>query len=175
MTLLKPKAIALLLTLCGLTQIAAALPEDRDKPIYGNADQTQIEANSGKTVMTQNVVIRQGLLSIYADKVTIERNNDTGQFSYMLAQGNPVKFTDAPSVASEIVEVQGQVIEFFPDQDLIITIGNAQIQMNGNSAKGERIRYNTVTGLMTIESEKTVNENSSGAQAEFVLQPGTGE
>jgi lipopolysaccharide export system protein LptA len=152
---------------------AAALPEDRDKKIIGKAHTTQIDANTGKTVFKEDVVIRQGFLSIFADEVTIDQNSTTEEIEYMLATGDPVKFIDTPSSNGKQIEVKGRTIEFFPLKNLIITLGQAEIQMDGNSAKGERIQYNTVTGVITIESEKTVNSTSNGEQAEFILQPGT--
>lgn len=167
------KTLCSLLLLVTSATFAMALPEDRDKPIYGSADQTEIEANSGKTVLIDNVVIRQGLLSIFAQRMTLERNPESGQFQTIFAQGEPVKFIDSPNNADETVEVTGQTIEFYPEQNLIITSGKAQILMNGNSARGERIRYDTVTGIMTIESEKRVNDDQTGAQAQFILQPGS--
>jgi lipopolysaccharide export system protein LptA len=172
MTRLKYLSVAALCTYL-LCSYATALPEDRDKRIVGKAHKTQIDANTGKTVFKEDVVIRQGLLSIFADEVTIEQNSTTEEIEYMLATGDPVKFIDTPSSNGKIIEVKGRTIEFFPLQNVIITLGQAEIEMEGNSARGERIHYNTVTGVITIESEKTVNSATSGEQAEFILQPGT--
>jgi lipopolysaccharide export system protein LptA len=165
--------IAITLTTYFFCSYATALPEDRDKKIVGKAHTTQIDANTGRSIFKEDVVIRQGLLSIFADEVTIDQNAETEVIEYMLAKGSPVRFIDTPSTNGKVVEVTGKTIEFFPLENLIITLGDAVIDMDGNTARGERIQYNTVTGVITIESEKTVNDTSDGKQAEFILQPGT--
>jgi len=155
-----------------LPGLALSLPDDRDKPITGKAEKTTIDANSGKTILTGNVVIRHGLLTIFADQVTIENEETTNKTKYIVATGNPVQFTDTPTLDKPPVEVTGQQIEFFVLDDLIITLGNARIVNGGNEALGERIQYNTVTGLMTIEGECALNNSDNCQQAEFILQPG---
>ena len=148
------------------------LPEDRDKPITGKAEKTTIDANTGKTILTGNVVIRQGMLTIYANQVTIENDEATNKTKYILATGNPVQFTDTPQLEKPQVEVTGQQIEFFVMDNLIITFDNAKIRNGGNEATGERIQYDTVTGLMTIEGECALIQTDNCEQAEFTLQPG---
>lgn len=161
----------MLVSLCAAS-LALALPEDRNKPINGKADSNTIDANSGKTVLVGQVVITQGALIIYADKVTIETDEISNQLSYLLAEGNPVRFFDQPVANGDTVAVQGLRVEFFPNENKIITLGQAQITQIGNKAEGERIIYLTDTGVMTIDSERTLTGRASGKQAELLIQPG---
>lgn len=168
------KATKLFFILLGLSiSCVWALPEDREKEITGQADRQTFAANSGTTVLTGNVIIRQGALTIYADKVTIETDETTDELRYMLAEGAPVRFIDTPSADDGEVTVTGATIEFFPLENTIITLGDAKILQTGNQAQGERIEYDTVTGVMTIESRRLLTGNDSDAQAEFILQPGS--
>lgn len=164
----------LIIVLCCLSfSLAWALPEDREKEITGQADRQTFAANSGTTVLIGNVIIRQGALTIYADKVTIETDETTDELSYMLAEGTPVRFIDTPSADDGEVTVTGATIEFFPLKNTIITLGDAKILQTGNQAQGERIEYDTVTGIMIIESRRVLTGNDNDAQAEFILQPGS--
>lgn len=158
-----------------LASAVHALPEDRDKPITALADTNIIETVTGKSVLIGNVIIRQGVLKILADKVVIETDPETDDLTYIRADGAPAFFTDIPETDSDLVEVEGDVVEFFPLDNLIITLGNSKIIQAGNEARGERITYNTVTGSMQIDSARTVSGDDSADQAELILQPGTVE
>ena len=149
-----------------------ALPEDREKPITGVANKTTFDANAGKSIFTGNVRISQGLLTIYADEVVFERDEETGDLTYLLATGNPVRFIDTPSATEPPIEVRGSKIEFYQLENRIITTGSASLTQEDNQAVGERIEYNTVSGVMTIESAIVVNGDTDAEQATFVLQPG---
>jgi len=151
---------------------AWSTPSDRQKKITGTQKTATIDANSGKTVLIGNVIIRQGALIIYADKVSLETDKVTNELVYMLAEGQPVRFIDTPVENGYPVEAKGLQIEFLPLKNTIITTGQAQITQQGNQANGERIEYNTVTGLMTIESKRAITGNNDDNQAELIIQPG---
>ena len=155
--------------------LAQALPEDRELPISGKADRSWTNTISGENELTGNVVIRQGELSIQADKVVIHRDDDSGEIVYMLANGKPVVFTDLPAVDGEKIIVEGQHIEYFPNQDRIITEGNARLFQAENEARSARIEYNTKTGVMQIESKRSLDGGNTSEQAEFIIQPGVAE
>ncbi|MDX1342239.1 MAG: lipopolysaccharide transport periplasmic protein LptA [Reinekea sp.] len=164
--------LSMTLIASSLVSPAFAIPEDRDKPITGRANSTSIDANSGKTVLVGKVVIRQGLLTIQADKVTMQNDPKTNETQFLVAEGNPVIFTDTPTLDKPSVRVTGQQIEFLVSKDLVITNGDAQITSDNNQASGERIEYNLVTEFMVIEGECALSDNESCDQAEFILQPG---
>ena len=167
----KKTALLMLASLFAAT-LAWATPEDRNKIINGKANSNTIDANTGKSILLGKVVITQGALIIYADKVTIETEGEANRLSYLLAEGNPVRLYDQPVADGEMVEVKGLRIEFFPKDNKIVTVGEAQIIQVGNQADGERIIYQTDTGVMTIESEETVTGQPGGKRAELLIQPG---
>lgn len=167
------KVFGCLITMLCLSSVIEALPEDRDKPIRGKADSNQLNANTGVTVLTGNVVITQGMLEIYADKVTLEVDPVTNQLTYLIAEGAPATFFDQPSLEQSIVEVSGSNIEVYPLQNQVITTGEAQLTQDGNTASGEKIEYNTLSGLMTIISRRSLLGDPDEEQAELIIQPGT--
>lgn len=169
MTLLK---IAATIICIGVASNVIAVPEDRDKPITGVANKTTFDANAGISIFSGNVQINQGALTIYADEVVFERDDTTGELTYLLATGNPVRFVDTPNANEAPIEVRGEKIEFFQLENRIITTGTASLTQDSNQAVGERIEYNTVTGVMTIESAIVVNGDNDAEQATFTLQPG---
>jgi len=164
-------ALLMLASLCAAS-LAWATPEDRNKPITGNANSTTLDANSGKTILLGQVVITQGALVIYADKVTIETEGEENRLSYLLAEGNPVRLYDQLEAGGETMEVQGLRVEFFPNDNKVISLGKAKVIQVGNQADGERIVYQTDSGVMTIESEQTVTGQPGGKRAELLIQPG---
>lgn len=164
-----------LLLACSLTAAATlawALPEDRQLPITGQSDEKTFETATGLVTLSGNVFIRQGHLEIFADKTRLETNQETKQLKQLIATGAPARFVDLPNENGNTVEVSGLSIEFYPDQNLIITTGNAQISQNGNTVIGEQIEYNTVTGLMNIHSKRSVTGNPEDDQAELIIIPG---
>ncbi|MBU2864717.1 lipopolysaccharide transport periplasmic protein LptA [Reinekea forsetii] len=160
---------------CSLSCLAAtalALPADRELPITGQSDEKTFETATGLVTLTGNVFIRQGHLEIYAQQTSLETNQETKQLQQLIATGSPARFIDLPNEDGNSVEVSGNSIEFYPAKNLIITIGNAQISQNGNTVNGERIEYNTVTGLMNIQSQRALTGNPEDEQAELVIIPG---
>lgn len=152
-----------------------ALPEDRDLPITGRADTNTLDTNTGESVLTGNVEINQGELQILADVVTIITDPETNDLTYMKAVGEPAQFTDIPELGADEVEVTGDTVEYFPQQNLIVTLGNSQITQSGNQARGEKIEYNTLSGQMVIYSARALSGDDKANQAELLLQPGTVE
>lgn len=169
MTRLNTLTIALITALLAVQ--AAALPGDRDLAIRGKAHKTTLDGNSGETTLTGNVIITQGALSILADEVVFKRDPDTQRITYLIATGQPARFIDTPSAEQPPVEVRGSQIEYFPDDNIIITFGNAELQQSDNQASGERIEYDTESGDMTIESARLIRDDENAPQAEFTLQP----
>lgn len=162
---------AILLLSCIIAATAAAVPGDRERPIRGKAHRTTLDGNTGQTTLTGDVIITQGTLSIYADEVIFQRDPETRRINYLIAKGNPARFIDTPDAGQPPVEMQGARIEYFPDQSKIITLGQARLLQSSNEASGERIEYNTETGVMVIESARLVNDDEQAPQAEFILQP----
>ena len=171
MTRLKTLTLSILTGLLALQ--AAALPGDRDLAIRGKAHKTTLDGNSGQTTLTGSVVITQGALSIYADEVIFRRDPETQRITYLKATGQPARFIDTPTENQPPVEMRGTQIEYFPDDNTIITFGEAELQQNDNQASGERIEYNTESGVMVIESARLLRNDDSAPQAEFTLQPET--
>ncbi|TCS37625.1 lipopolysaccharide transport periplasmic protein LptA [Reinekea marinisedimentorum] len=167
--LVKPVVVAALLH----SSLTFALPEDRNLPITGKADTNTLDTNTGTSVLTGNVVINQGKLQILADQVTIITDPETNDLTYMKAIGKPAQFTDIPELDADEVEVTGDTVEYYPQQNLIVTLGNSQITQSGNEARGEKIEYDTLSGQMVIYSARALSGDNSQGQAELLLQPGT--
>ena len=149
-----------------------ALPEDREKRIESTADTTTIDLNTNKSVLTGHVVITQGMLTIYADRVELENDPVTNKLTYVYAIGNPVRMIDTPTLGKPPVHVNGHTIEYFPDKSLVITNGDAVITRASSEAHGERIEYNSLTGLMTIKAKRLLSGNPQDNQAELIIEPG---
>jgi lipopolysaccharide export system protein LptA len=152
--------------------VSFALPEDRQLPITGRSDEKTIQTATGLVTLSGNVFITQGNLEIFADLTTLETDQNSKQLEQLIANGTPARFIDLPTLTGNKVEVSGLKIEFYPNRDLIITTGKAEITQNGNIVHGERIEYNTVTGLMNIHSQRSVTGNPDDEQAELIIIPG---
>lgn len=162
----------LIVKLSLLSMVALALPSDRDLPIQGNADDTQVNTATGVVTLNGNAHVWQGNLQIYAETMIIETEQQTSQLTYLSAKGNPARYIDLPNADQDKIEVTGSHIEYFPEQNLIVTTGNARINQGGNQASGERIEYNADTGVMSIQSKRSVSGNEADDQAELIIQPG---
>lgn len=167
-------AVITLLMILSAT-VAWAAPEDRQKPITGRADSNIIDVNTGNSVLTGHVTIMQGSLTIQADTVSIQVDITSNRLTYMIATGLPVVLTDTPKENSGVITLTGRQIEFFPDENRVVSLGEATLGHDKNQAKGERIEYNLLTGTTQIDSDRTINSRPDGNQAVFIIQPGATE
>lgn len=169
----KTPSILIVLALGGLLAGGvAALPEDRDKPMDITADQGTYQGGTGKMHFEGNVYLKQGTLELWADTLDVIRNPETDEVEFLEAHGQPARYQELPEVGGELIRVNGLRIEYRPDQDIIITEGNGELEQDGNVIKAHFIQYNLNDESLQVRSRRAETDSREAPQASWIIQPG---
>ncbi len=151
------------LTLAPLS--ALALPDDRDQPIKGAADNLVIDQKNGLATYTGNVTIQQGSLLIHADKIVIHTTAE-GAADKIIADGNPARFEQQPNRDQSIIKAQASKITYTPNDERLLLVENASVAQDGDTMSGPQIDYNLANEVM-----KAAGSNNGAGRVEFVITP----
>jgi lipopolysaccharide export system protein LptA len=130
----------LTLLLCLLcTNNALALSGDRDQPMTLEADSVSIDEGTGVSLYEGNVVITQGSLKLWADRLWIHRRE--GKTEKLISEGAPTRFRQ---LTDEQQEVKGQALraEFYVDRDELLLFDEAVLEQGADRFRSDRIVYN---------------------------------
>lgn len=166
-TFLKHTALAAVL---GFSSFAAwAIPSDRQQPISLVADRATFNERTGITTYTGNVIIEQGTMKLQANSIVANLNSKK-QISTITANGSPARFQQKIDAAKGIAKGQAQKIVYNADTGIITLTGNAFLEQDGASIRGNTLRYSMNKG--DIEAVGTPNKTgSSVGRVEIVIPP----
>jgi lipopolysaccharide export system protein LptA len=138
-------AEALLLALLIAAPSAQALESDREQPMQVGADSAKGSVDSGKTVLTGNVRIDQGTLSIRADRGEVEQGDEDIQ--RVILDGAPVHLEQDIDGQGRLKADANRIEYLLSDQRVIMT-GAVRIERPRGLMTGERVVYHLDTGEM---------------------------
>jgi lipopolysaccharide export system protein LptA len=137
-----------------LSQLAGALPDDRDQPIHITADTAVRDEKQGVTVYSGNVHMIQGSLDIVADTITIY--HETAEADKIVAEGKPATMKQRPAVDEPMVHARAEIIEYYKIEDRVHLQRNAHITRDdGSSVTGDSIDYYIADELVKADSERS--------------------
>lgn len=133
--------LCLLALLLGAAE-AQALSGDREQPMTLEADSVFIDEGTGVSRYEGNVVITQGSLKLWADRLWIHRRD--GKTQKLVSEGNPTRFRQ---LTDEQQEVRGQALraEFYVDRDELLLFDDAVLEQGSDSFRSDRIVYHRST------------------------------
>ena len=152
---------------------AATTPvnSDRDKPITfaGDAGDANLQARGG--VLSGNVVITQGSLSIRADRIVFKQNPDNSLSA--TAYGNPVAIRQKREGFDEYYEGYAQRIEYDGSNNLVELFDRALLKRGQDEIRSNYVSYNTSTEVFKAEGRAgTVPDPTGpGARVRGMFQP----
>ncbi|MBF7690321.1 MULTISPECIES: lipopolysaccharide transport periplasmic protein LptA [Acinetobacter] len=154
-----------------------ALPSDRNQPISLVADRATYNDKTGVTTYTGNVIIEQGTMKLQAASVVAQLNKNR-QISTVTATGSPARFQQKMDVNKGLAKGQGQKIVYNADSGIITLTGNAFVDQDGASVKGETLRYSMNKGdIEAIGSSNSSATNTSASEnrgrVQIVIPPNT--
>lgn len=152
-----------LLALVLLPTLAAALPEDRSRPINLEASRGQIDQKSGVSVYEGNVVISQGSMKLTADTATIHVKD--GGFQRMEATGKPVNLRYRPTADKPEILGTSQRVEYDVAGSKVTMSGNARLTQGQDVFTGERIEYDLKSDVVRARGAGT------NGRIQFTIQP----
>lgn len=152
------KRIALISVL-GLTAVSAfALPSDRQQPISLVADRATFNESMGVTTYSGNVIIEQGTMKLQAASI-VANLNAKKEISLITAIGAPAHFQQKVDSAKGLAKGQAQNILYNAETGILTLSGNALLQQDGASIRGNTLKYSMNKG--DIEATGTPNKTGS--------------
>lgn len=152
---------------------ALALQSDRARPLHVEANQASLNKQTGVSVYTGKVVIRQGTMTITAEKIEIHTRN--GSLSRIIANGNPATYRQRPDKRDEDITAQAGQMEYDANKGVAIFLQKAELKQSGNTFRSDRIVYDILrdavdagkqTGgdrvIITIQPDKTKKQGLPG-------------
>jgi len=145
-----------------LSAQATAQTEDHTKPINVKADASVYNDKLGTQILSGNVEVSQGSMSIFADNIEIEIKN--GALFRITGKGSPIRFQQLTR-NNELISGQCDEIIYNTETANLSFKGNATFERPGQQLSGHTIEYNL--------SEQTFKAagNQSG-RVNITLQPG---
>ena len=139
-----------------------ANPEDRKKAINVTADNSEFDERAGTQVLSGNVEISQGSMSIKADTITIELKNDA--LYRITGTGNPIKFQQL-SQGNELMRGESNQISYNTQTAEITFKGEAEFERPGQKLSSHTIEYN----MQALTFKAAGNQKG---RVSITLQPG---
>ncbi len=159
-----------IMTSCAFIQRPAlAAKKDLDQKIKITSGRLGGDLKNKIASYLDNVIIRQGSISITADIVqVITRKDDTDikEADTYIAQGKP----NEPAMFKQeledgsLISLQADEIKYQPHINIITVSGNAVVKQAGSEVSGSKIIYNTLTEKLEAQS----NDNET---VTTILQP----
>lgn len=131
---------------------AVALPTDRQQKLILKSAAASLNIETGISVYRGNVTVDQGTTHLLADTLTLHTNKQN-ELTAATAIGKPAHYRTIPRLGKPEFHADADMIEYYPDKNLIILIGNAIAKQENNTYRGPRIEYNTA--LQTVVSPES--------------------
>jgi len=145
-----------------------ALKSDSHQPMRLEADNVEIDEASGVSLYQGNVVITQGSLKIWADKMWIHRRN--GKTEKIVTEGAPTHFRQLMDDDGKEVKGQARRMEVYPGRNQIVLIQDAMLQQEKDRFYNDRIVYDRERALV-----KAGTSAQGKQRVRVTIAPKTGE
>lgn len=151
-----------------LLTAVGAQAQNRDQPIQIEANQAEYSDRTGISTYTGNVVLTQGNLVLNGNKLTVTRNQDSGNIEAVLV-GEPATLAKAADAENaEPVDGRAQRMEYRSGAAVVILKGDAYVKRGGDAISGEIIRHD-------LNSARTEAQSSGGERVKITIQPDSAE
>jgi lipopolysaccharide export system protein LptA len=168
---MSPEFRVLLLSLTlvlAATGAVAAAPATRNaqQPIQIEADRAEITEQSGVSVYSGRVNLRQGDLAMEGERLEIRRDGNSGEIHALLT-GSPAILTQ-PTDTGEMVNARAQRIDYRSRDRSIDLQGNAEFIRGRDRVSGQNIRYDA--GARKLQA---TGPGSGNGRVQIIIQPET--
>ncbi|MEA3291097.1 MAG: lipopolysaccharide transport periplasmic protein LptA [Pseudomonadota bacterium] len=160
-----PRALPALLLLL-LTTLSAqplqALESDRDQPGVLDADEVDMDLQTGVRTYRGNVIYRQGSIRLDADEMVLY-TNERDELDKAIATGAPAVFKQRMEGKKEDVIGKGLRIEFNQANEIVTLTDRASVSQEGNTVSGRIITYNMKTERVKVRGGARTGAGKQGA------------
>jgi len=136
--------------------VGAAATNEAVEKIFIDADHMQLNIQTGYSVYTGNVKIRQGELKLSGDKVTVQQNNN--EIKRITVIGKPAHYNHVTE-KGENIQAQSEHMVYTASQNKLVMTINAQLTQPGNQVNSQKITYDTKKKIV-IAGDKSGTETN---------------
>jgi len=170
----RPVAALMVLAALGTTGPAFALKSDRDQPVVVDADESELDFQTGLRIYRGNVSVRQGSLLIRGDKLELRYKDET--LLDATAYGKPATFRQRPDGQEEEVHGEANRIVLDDITDKVHLYDNAVMTQGQNTVKSNVVHYDMNSSKVIIKGGpgKTTDTGAagdSGGRARVIIKP----
>jgi lipopolysaccharide export system protein LptA len=131
----------------------AALDSDREQPAVIDADEVDIDFETGVRTYRGNVVVRQGTIRLDADEIDVYYKDDV--LDTIIAVGRPAIFRQRPEGKEHDVVGRGLKVELDEVNEIVTLTDEASVTQDRDSVTGRIIVYNMATDQVKVRSGST--------------------
>ena len=144
---------------------AHAYKSDTQQPATLDADEFDMDFQTGVRTYRGNVVYQQGSIRLYADELVAYFKD--GQLERAVARGNPAEFRQRPDDSDTDVVGIGLRIEINEVTQIVTLKDRAKVTQDLNTVTGKKIVYNMATEKVKVTSggRKTPAQTSTEVDA----------
>jgi lipopolysaccharide export system protein LptA len=173
--------VFILHSLLAAVALACVLPAyaekaDREKPISFTSDTGEVNYEKKTGVLTGNVVITQGTLTIKANRIDFKQNADNSLSA--VATGNPISFRQKRDDTEGYYEGWAQRAEYDGTKEELQLFDNAILKRGTDEIRSNYISYNSATEQFKAEGRAATSpvppEAASNNRVRGVFQPKEG-
>jgi len=148
--------LSIILALIVQTNVWAA---ESPEKIYIDADYMQLNLETGYSIYTGNVNIKQGELKLTGDKVTIQQSKE--DVERITVNGKPAHYNHITEKGENIQAESEQMVYTASESKLVMT-GNANLKQPDHQVSSQKIVYDTEKNIV-IAGDKS--ESSTGSDS----------
>lgn len=143
--------------------LAYGLPDDSKQPIRVEADSAVYDEGKGESVYDGNVHVTQGSLRAHGAHMVVTLEN--GKATRIVMTGSPVRIRQNPRPGEETVSAS-QRAEYYPERNLLVLIGDAEVLQKHNTYRSDRIEYELDSQVVRAGQKAT-----GGQRVQIILNP----
>jgi len=137
----------LLATLGALAAPLAALESDQDQPVYLESDSAELDDQKALSIYRGSVIVTQGSVEIRADEVHMHHHPDRRP-RLIIATGSPATYRQAVDGEGKEMQAEALRMEYQPDRDEIVLIGEAVVFQGEDTLRSDRVIYDRRAALV---------------------------
>lgn len=123
-----------------LSTASWSLSSDHTQPLHAQAKTADFDQIKHISTYTGTVTATQGSTHLTADKLVVTMDG-SNHIKSAIADGEPATYQSTPSVNESDIYARAEKIEYYPDQNKLILIGNAIVTRDKDSFASPRIEY----------------------------------
>ncbi len=134
---------------------------DREKPMKITAENSTGDQKIGESILTGNVIITQGTMTIRADKITMRQDANGRQFAK--GEGRPVRFKQKLD-SGEMLDAEALRFDYDEVKGEMVLIDKAWVKKDQDIVMGDTITYN-------LNSEFYQAQSKPGNRVNITINP----